>query len=56
MSGNTLEFLNDNWSIKEKELNFEKPVKVAEWNFKWKYPRMIARLPRELEWAYRAVE
>ena len=30
MSGSTLEYLNDNWSTKEKEFNFEKLVKVAE--------------------------
>ena len=29
-------------------------MKLAEWHVKVKYPRMIARLPMELAWAFRA--
>ena len=56
MSWSTLEYLNDNWSTKEKEFNFETLVKVVEWRINGKYTRMIARLPIELAWAYHAEE
>ena len=56
MNGSTLEYLKDNWSTKEKEFNFEKLVNVAKWLINGKYPRMIARLPKELARAYRAEE
>ena len=29
-------------------------MKLAEWHVKLKYPRMIASLPRELAWSFRA--
>ena len=31
-------------------------MKLTEWQVNGKYPRMIARLPRELAWSFRAVD
>ena len=54
MSGSTLKFMRDNYGGREAEYSFDTIVKLAEWHVKGKYPRMIARLPRELAWAFRA--
>ena len=54
MSGSTLEFMRDYCGGMEAEYSFDTTVKLAEWHVKGKYPRMIARLPRELEWSFRA--
>ena len=51
MSGSSLERLKDKRSTKEKGFKLEKLVKEAERHIKGKYPRMIARLPRETGWA-----
>ena len=51
MSGSSLEHLKDKRSTKEKGFTLEKLVKEAERHIKGKYPRMIARLPRETGWA-----
>ena len=56
MSGSTLEYMRDNWGAREAEYSFDTIIRLAEWHVKGKYPRMIARLPREVAWAYRAVE
>ena len=54
MSGSTLEYVRENWGGREAEFSFDTLVKLAEWHVKGKYPRMIARLPRELAWSFRA--
>ena len=54
MSGSTLEYMGDNWGDSEAEYSFDTIVKLAEWHVKRKYPRMIARLSRELAWSFRA--
>ena len=54
MSGSTLEYMRENCGGREAEYSFDTIVKLAEWHVKWKYPRMIARLPRELAWAFLA--
>ena len=54
MSGSTLEYMRDNWGGREVEYSFDTIVTLAEWHVKGKYPRMIARLPRELTWSFRA--
>ena len=54
MSGSTLEYMRENWVGREAEYSFDTIVKLAEWHVKGKYPRMIARLPREVAWAFRA--
>ena len=54
MSGSTLEYIRDNWGGREAEYSFDTIVKLAEWHVKGKYPWMIARLHRELEWSFRA--
>ena len=48
MSGSTLEYMRENCGVREAEYSFDTIVKLAEWHVKWKYPRMILRLPREL--------
>ena len=52
MSGSTLEYMRENWGGREAEYSFDTIVKLAEWQVKGKYPRMIARLPREVAWAF----
>ena len=42
------------WEGKEAEYSFDTIVKLAEWHVKVNCPRMIARLPRELAWAFLA--
>ena len=54
MSGSTLEYMRNNWGDREAEYSFDTIVKLAEWHVKWKYPRMIARVPMELAWSFRA--
>ena len=54
MSGSTLEYVRENCGGREAEFSFDTIVKLPEWHVKVKYPRMIARLPRELAWAFRA--
>ena len=54
MSGSTLECMRENWGAREVEYSSDTVVKLAEWHVKGKYPRMIARLPRELAWSFRA--
>ena len=54
MSGSTLEYMRENWGGRHAEYSFETIVKLAEWHVKGKYTRMIARLPRELAWAFMA--
>ena len=54
MSMSTLEYMRENCGGREAEYNFDTIVKLAEWHGKGKYPRMIARLPREVAWAFRA--
>ena len=39
---------------REAEYSFDTIVKLAELHVKGKYPRMIARLPMELAWSFRA--
>ena len=56
MSGSTLEYMRENWGEIEAEYSFDTIVKLAEWHVKGKYPRMVARLPRELAWSFRAVD
>ena len=48
MSGSTLEYMRENWGGRGAEYSFDTIVKLAEWHVKGKYPRMIARLPREM--------
>ena len=52
--GSTLEYMRENWGGREADYSFDTIVKLAEWHVKGKYSRMIARLPRELAWAFRA--
>ena len=52
----TLEYMRDNWGGREAEYSFDTIVKLAEWHVKGKYPRMIARLPRELAWSFLVVD
>ena len=54
MRGSTLEYMRNNWGDMEAEYDFDTIVKLTEWHVKGKYPRMIARLPRELAWSFRA--
>ena len=54
MSGSTLEYIRDNWGGREAEYSFDTIVKLAVWHANGKYPRMIARLPMELAWSFRA--
>ena len=54
MSWSTLEYMRENLGGRETEYSFDTIVKLAEWHVKGKYPPMIARLPRELAWAFRA--
>ena len=46
--------MRNNWGDRESEYSFDTIVNLAEWHVKGKYPRMIARLPRGLAWAFRA--
>ena len=48
MSGSTLEYMRDNWGVSEAEYSFDTIVKLSEWHVNGKYPRMTARLPRQL--------
>ena len=54
MSGSTLEYMPDNWGLREADYGFDTIIKLAEWYVQWKYPRMISMLPRELAWSFRA--
>ena len=54
MSGSTLEYMRENWRAREAEYSFDTIVKLAEWHVKGKYPRIFARLTRELAWSFRA--
>ena len=56
MSGSTLEYMRDNCGANEAEYSFDTIIKMAELHVNGKYPRMIARLPRELAWSFRAEE
>ena len=44
--------MRENCGEREAEYSFDTIVKLAEWHVKGKYPRMIARLLRELAWAF----
>ena len=52
MSGSTLEYMRNNCGDREAEYSFDTIVKLAGCHIKWKYPRMIARLPRALAWSF----
>ena len=52
MSGSILEFMRYNWGGREAEYSFDTTIMLAEWHVKVKYPRMLARLPRELAWSF----
>ena len=54
MSGSTLEYMRDNWGGREAEYSFDTIVKLAVWNVRGRYQRMIARFPKELAWSFRA--
>ena len=54
MSGITLEYMRNNWGDREAEYSFDTIGKLAEWHVKLKHSRMIARLPMELAWWFRA--
>ena len=46
--------MRDNCVGREAEYSFDTIVRLSDWHVKRKYLRMIARLPRELAWVFRA--
>ena len=54
MSVSTLGYMRENCGASEAEYSFDTIIRLAEWHVNGKYPRMIASLPRELAWSFRA--
>ena len=54
ISGSTLEYVRYNWVVIESYFSFAMFMRLAEWHDQSKYPRMIARLPMEPAWSFRA--